>query len=48
MIFKKYFTESVFKPFNIPKSINLLMSICMEKPSNENFITESFKITLIS
>ena len=45
MIFLKMFIKVIIpKPFNIPKSIKFInVDIATGKPSNENFITESFK-----
>ena len=42
--FKNVYKSNAPKPFNIPKSIKFInVDIATGKPSNENFITESFK-----
>ena len=42
--FQNIYDENKPKPFNIPQSIKFInIDIASGKPSNKNFITESFK-----
>ena len=42
--FQKIYNDNKPKPFNIPQSIKFInIDIASGKPSNKNFITESFK-----